>query len=297
MLTVTNHDYPVLILGETGTGKQVLARAIHSCGPRSGYPFVTVDCGALSPTLIESELFGHERGAFTGATQPKKGLFEAAENGTLFLDEVGELPRELQSRLLRVIQEKEVRRVGSTNAIEMKGRVIAATNRNLRDEVKAGTFREDLYYRLNVTSICLPPLRERMSDLPRLVSAFIDKLASQSRQIDGVSPNVWSKLVSHDWPGNVRELENVIARALAFSSGPVLRDVDIVVGDAPVSSGTVGSSDAFSLDAIERKTILRVLAEANGNKTKTAPRLGISQTTLHRRLKHYEAYELPIVNR
>jgi DNA-binding NtrC family response regulator len=298
VLTVSGHDCPVLILGETGTGKEILARTIHSCSPRSGHPFVTVDCGALSPTLIESELFGHERGAFTGATQPKKGLFEAAENGSLFLDEVGELPKELQSRLLRVIQEKEVRRVGSTKPIDMKARIIAATNRNLADGVKTGTFREDLYYRLNVASIHLPPLRERMSDVPLLVSAFIEKLASQSRRIDSVSPNVWPKLMCHDWPGNVRELQNVIGRALTFGSGPVLREDDILlIGDGEEVSSNQKSSSPSSLDSVERKTILRVLAEVKGNKTHAAARLGIGLTTLHRKLKHYEPYELSIASR
>jgi DNA-binding NtrC family response regulator len=298
VLTVSGHDCPVLILGETGTGKEVLAHTIHSCSPRAAYPFVIVDCGALSPTLIESELFGHERGAFTGAIQPKKGLFEAAENGSLFLDEVGELPKDLQCRLLRVIQEREVRRVGSTKPIEMRARIIAATNRNLADGVRAGTFREDLFYRLNVASICLPPLRERMSDLPLLVSAFIEKLSGQFRQIDIISPGVWPKLTSHDWPGNVRELQNVIARALAFGSGPVLREDDVLlIGDgAELSSGN-SSLNTSSLGTIQRKMILRVLAEVNGNKTHAAARLGISLTTLHRKLKHYEPYEMSIASR
>jgi DNA-binding NtrC family response regulator len=298
VLTVSAHDYPVLILGETGTGKEVLAHTIHSCSPRAGYPFVTVDCGALSPALIESELFGHERGAFTGAVQPKKGLIEAAENGTLFLDEIGELPKELQSRLLRVIQEREVRRVGSTKPIEMRARIIAATNRNLVEGIKSGTFRQDLYYRLNVASICLPPLRERMSDLPLLVSAFIEKFASRSRRIDRISPNAWPKLVSHDWPGNVRELQNVIARALTFGSGPVLREDDILlIEDGEEVSSNPKSASPSSLDSVERKAILRVLAEVKGNKTKAAARLGIGLTTLHRKLKHYEPYELSIASR
>jgi DNA-binding NtrC family response regulator len=297
VLTVCGHDCPVLILGETGTGKEVLAHTIHSCSPRAAYPFVIVDCGALSSTLIESELFGHERGAFTGATQPKKGLFEAAENGSLFLDEIGELPKELQSRLLRVIQEKEVRRVGSTKPIGMKSRVIAATNRNLADGVKNGTFREDLYYRLNVASIYLPPLRERMSDLPLLVSGFIEKFASQSRRIDRISPNVWPKLISHDWPGNVRELHNVIARALVFGSGPLLREDDILIGDAAEMSLGGKSSNAISLDAVERQTILRALIEAKGNKSQAASRLGIGLTTLHRKLKQYESCELSVAGR
>jgi|SRR5580704_14323364 DNA-binding NtrC family response regulator len=290
ILKISNHDYPVLILGETGTGKEVVARAIHCSGSRAGGPFVPVDCGALTPTLIESELFGHERGAFTGAIHTKIGLFEAAHMGTLFLDEIGDLPKELQSKLLRVLQEREVRRLGSTALKHVDIRVIAATNRNLEAEVKGGNFREDLFYRLNVVQITLTPLRERMADLPLLIGAFLQKFGGDATQDSRISPNVWPRLSGYHWPGNVRELENVIERGLALGSGSVLHEDDVVVGPEREDTGvSTLPEDTLCLDAIERKAILRALRETNGNKLTAAQLLGIGKTTLYRKLKEYES--------
>ena len=224
---ISQHDYPVLILGESGTGKELVARSIHYSGKRANCAFVPVDCASLTPSLIESELFGHVRGAFTGAFQHKTGMFEAANNGTLFLDEIGELPKELQAKLLRVIQERVVRRVGSTQSTPVNIRIIAATNRDLNCAVRAKEFREDLYYRLNVVQLKLPPLRERKSDIPLLVAVFIEKHKLESRPIEHVEHTAWSSLLAHNWPGNVRELENTIESALALGSGPVLQTEDL----------------------------------------------------------------------
>jgi DNA-binding NtrC family response regulator len=289
ILKMSNHDYPVLILGETGTGKEVVARAIHCSGSRASGPFVPVDCAALTPTLVESELFGHEKGAFTGAVQAKAGLFEAAHMGTLFLDEIGELPKELQSKLLRVLEEHEVRRVGSTTPKQVNFRIIAATNRDLQAEVQAGNFREDLFYRLNVVKINLPPLRERMADLPLLVSSFLEKFASEWPRVTCISPNVWPKLSGHHWPGNVRELENVIERGLALGSGSVFHEDDVIVGAERQVTSTQ-TEDLLCLAAMERRTILRALRETNGDKLTAARLLGIGKTTLYRKLKEYELH-------
>ncbi len=205
---------PVLITGESGTGKELVARAIHFRGPLAPMPFVAVDCGSLVPTLMESELFGHEKGAFTGALKAKAGLFQAANGGTIFLDEIGELPLELQAKLLRVLQEKEVRPVGSNDKISVDVRVIAATNRELEAAYRGGTFRKDLYFRLNVVTVHLPSLRERRSDIPQLVHCFLDRYAP-GENIQ-VAPGVMKSFLQYDWPGNVRELENCIARAVAL---------------------------------------------------------------------------------
>jgi DNA-binding NtrC family response regulator len=289
ILKMSNHDYPVLILGETGTGKEVVARAIHCSGSRANGPFVPVDCAALTPTLVESELFGHEKGAFTGATNGTMGLFEAAHMGTLFLDEIGELPKELQGKLLRVLQEREVRRVGATIAKKVNIRIIAATNRDLEAEVKAGNFRDDLFYRLNVVNLNLPPLRERMADLPLLISAFLEKFGSEWPGGSCISPNVWPKLSGHHWPGNVRELENVIERGLALGSGSVLREDDVLVGPVQAHAASTATEDLLDLGALEKRTILRALRETNGDKLTAARLLGIGRTTLYRKLKQYES--------
>jgi len=267
----------------------VVARAIHCSGSRADGPFVPVDCAALTPTLIESELFGHERGAFTGATNGAMGLFEAAHMGTLFLDEIGELPRGLQSKLLRVLQEREVRRVGATITKKINIRIIAATNRDLKAEVNAGNFRDDLFYRLNVVNLNLPPLRERMADLPLLVSAFLEKFGSEWPGGSCISPNVWPKLSGHHWPGNVRELENVIERGLALGSGSVLREDDVLVGPVQASAASTPTEDLLDLGELEKRTILRALEETNGDKLTAARLLGIGRTTLYRKLKQYES--------
>ena len=280
---------PVLITGESGTGKELAARAIHFRGPFAQAPFVAVDCGALVPTLMESELFGHEKGAFTGALKTKTGLFQSANGGTIFLDEIGELPLELQAKLLRVLQEKEVRPVGSNNKISVDVRVIAATNRDLEAAYRAGAFRKDLYFRLNVVTVQLPALRERRSDIPQLVHCFLDRHAP-GENIQ-VTPSAMKSFLAYDWPGNVRELENSIARAVALGDR---RTIDIT--DLPTEVRAVRTSDASedaaalsttALADLERMTILRVFEQVGGDKALAGKMLGISRATLYRKLKQY----------
>lgn len=282
----SNGPFPVMIHGETGTGKELVARCIHSLGPRQRTPFITVDCGSLSPTLIESELFGHSRGAFTGADVAQKGLVEAADTGTCFLDEIGELPVDLQAKLLRVIQEREVRPVGSTLARRVNVRFIAATHRDLTDAVEKGTFRSDLFYRINVIPIEMPTLRERRSDIPLLVAAFLTKHADPARPIERISDDFWRFVGSFSWPGNVRELENFVVRSIALGSGPVLRNED---GYKVPEISVCGcrTMDTRSLAGVERGAILRALAATKGDKIAAAQMLGIGKTTLYRKLKEY----------
>jgi DNA-binding NtrC family response regulator len=282
---------PVLVTGESGTGKELVARAIHFRGPLAQMPFVAVDCGALVPTLMESELFGHEKGAFTGALKSKPGLFHAANGGTIFLDEIGELPLELQAKLLRVLQEKEVRPVGSNEKNPVDVRVIAATNRDLEAAYRAGTFRKDLYFRLDVVTVRLPSLRERRSDIPQLVHSFLDRYAPGENV--QVTPAAMKSFLQYDWPGNVRELENCIARGLALGDRRV-----IDVADLPASIGGAGSagsdgSEASALSTtaladLERMTIIRVVQQAGGDKALAGRMLGISRATLYRKLKQYQ---------
>ena len=227
---VSQHNYPVLILGESGTGKELVARSIHFSGTRQKKPFVPVDCSSLVPTLIESELFGYVKGAFTGAMQSKMGLIQSAGSGTLFLDEIGDLPIDLQAKLLRALQEKEVKPVGSTDRITIATRVIAATNRDLDTAVRQGQFRQDLFFRLNVVQIKLPPLRERKSDIQILVNSFLEKFVDTNGNVRTISEDAMVRLIVYDWPGNVRELENAIERAVALGSGPILH-----VGDLPAN--------------------------------------------------------------
>lgn len=287
---VSQHIYPVLILGESGTGKELVARSVHFLGPRRNRPFVPVDCSALAPTLIESELFGHVRGAFTGATHSKQGIMEAADGGTLFLDEIGDLPVDLQAKLLRAIQEKEVKPVGSTERVSISTRVIAATNRDLEYAVRNGKFRQDLYFRLNVVQIKLPPLRERKSDIRLLVNHFLEKLVEEDRSVPAISEDAMAWLLAYDWPGNVRELENVIERALSLGSGPVLQAADFPTNLHYGASDRMPQNDeVLRLDELERRAILRALREANGDKLAAARLLGIGKTTLYRKLKEYEA--------
>ena len=284
---------PVLIIGESGTGKELVARAIHFRGSFASRPFVAVDCGSLVPTLIESELFGYEKGAFTGALRSRTGLFQSAHGGTIFLDEIGELPLEMQAKLLRVLQEKEVRPVGSNQKIKVDVRVIAATNRDLETEYRAGRFRKDLYFRLDVVSIRLPALRERRSDIPMLVHWFLDRHAKGSGiQITGAAMKA---LLQYDWPGNVRELENCIERATALGDGKNIDVPDLppsVIGSAPPPE-TPGNGMPHShlssndLEDIERATIRRVFEQVNGDKAVAGKMLGISRATLYRKLKRY----------
>ena len=284
---------PVLIVGESGTGKELVARAIHFRGTFANRPLVAVDCGSLVPTLIESELFGYEKGAFTGAIRSKQGLFQSANGGTIFLDEIGELPLEMQAKLLRVLQEKEVRPVGSNQRVKVDVRVIAATNRDLEAEYKAGRFRKDLYFRLDVVTVRLPSLRERRSDIPLLVHWFLDRHANGS-EIQ-VSSAAMKALLQYDWPGNVRELENCIERATTLGDDKLI-DVDdlppSIVSHVPGSdlSVTISSSSSLSstdLEDIERATIQRVFEQVNGDKVMAGKMLGISRATLYRKLKRY----------
>jgi two-component system, NtrC family, response regulator AtoC len=283
---------PVLICGESGTGKELVARAIHFRGALAQAPFLAVDCGSLVPTLMESELFGYEKGAFTGAIKSKAGLFQAADGGTIFLDEIGELPLEMQAKLLRVLQEKEVRPVGSNEKVSIDVRVIAATNRDLEEAYRAGTFRKDLYFRLNVVTVQLPSLRERRSDIPMLTHHFLGRYA-QGAQTQ-VSAAAMKSLLQYDWPGNVRELENCVARAVALGDGKLIDVADLPPAirteqpDSPASQSTDAASlSTTALAEMERMTILRVFEQANGDKVLTGKMLGISRATLYRKLKRY----------
>lgn len=287
---VSQHTHSVLILGESGTGKEMVARSIHYNGPRKQKPFIPVDCSSLVPTLIESELFGYVKGAFTGATHTKMGLLEAAHEGTLFLDEVGDMSVDLQARLLRALQEREVKPVGSTERIRINVRVMAATNRDLENDIRDGRFRQDLYFRLNVVQIKLPPLRDRKTDIPLLVSAFLEKFCDAQRPLRTISEDAMRRLMAYDWPGNVRELENAIERAVALGSGPILHvgDLPSNLQYAPVDHA-LETEQLLSLEELERRAIGRALRETGGDKLAAARLLGIGKTTLYRKLKQYNS--------
>ena len=291
---VSRDNYPVLILGESGTGKELVARSIHYSGARQHKPFVPVDCSALVPTLIESELFGYTKGAYTGAVHAKQGLIESADGGTLFLDEIGNLPVEMQAKLLRVLQEREVKPVGSNDRVAVHVRVIAATNKDLDTAVRAGQFRQDLFFRLNVVQIKLPALRERKSDIPVLVQSFLEKFADPGRPSPTLAEDAMTRLTAYDWPGNVRELENAIERAVALGSGPILHSGDLPSNlQYAVASSTdrmPSEDELLSLDELERRAILRALRESGGDKLMAARMLGIGKTTLYRKLKQYETH-------
>jgi len=281
---------PVLITGESGTGKELVARAIHFRGQYAKRPFVAVDCGSLVPTLIESELFGYEKGAFTGAAKSKEGLFESANGGTIFLDEIGELPLEMQAKLLRVLQEKEVRPVGSNNKVKVDVRVIAATNRDLESGYREGTFRKDLFFRLNVVAVHMPPLRERKADIAALVHWFLNKFAPD--QAIQITREAMQDMLEYNWPGNVRELENCIERAVALGSQNVINVHDLPPAIRRISEDSEPQSEpsavnATDLEELEKETILRVFEQTNGDKALTGRMLGISRATLYRKLKRY----------
>jgi two-component system, NtrC family, response regulator AtoC len=303
---------PVLIYGESGTGQELVARAMHFRGAFSARPFVAVDCGSLVPTLIESELFGYEKGAFTGALKSKQGLFQSADGGTIFLDEVGELPLELQAKLLRVLQEKEVRPVGSNQRVKVDVRVIAATNRDLEAAYKNGTFRKDLYFRLNVVTLFVPSLRERRSDIPQLAHWFLERYAAAGEM--HVASPAMKALMQYEWPGNVRELENCVERAVALGNGQVIDLGDLppaiasggslvpaasrpgsktsvldadLCDAAPVMESARPTVSTTDLEDIERATIQRVFEQVKGDKALAGRMLGISRATLYRKLKRY----------
>lgn len=305
--TVAPSEATVLIIGESGTGKELVARAVRQASHRSDAPFVTVNCAALSPALLESELFGHEKGAFTGADRRREGRFKQADGGTLFLDEIGELPLLLQAKLLRAIQQGEIQRVGSDTPITVNVRVIAATNRALPEEVIAGRFREDLYYRLNVIGIEVPPLRDRVEDVPLLATFFLEKFALSNRKvIKGFTPQSMDILLKYSWPGNVRELENAIERAVILTTGDYIseRELPLVMTSSTknlitsVHSGKaqIQSKDTFkelsqkqilTLEELEKRAIISMLQETSDNKSEAARRLGITRATLHNKLKRY----------
>lgn len=294
-------SHPVLILGESGTGKEMVARAIHANGPNATKPFIPVDCSSLVPTLVESELFGYVKGAFTGANRSKDGLLVSAEGGTVLLDEIGELPLDLQAKLLRVLQEKEVRPVGATHRVPISARILAATHRDLTEMAEQGRFRKDLYYRLNVVNLRIPALRQRREDIPLLIAHFLDRRGREYGKSFSVSDEMLRVLMDYDWPGNVRELEHVIERACTYCSGTVLQ-----LGDSPspiveyytnmqpkaahpaaLNDTSLAAHSIPSLAEMEKQAILNTLKALQGDKLAAAKLLGIGKTTMYRKLKEY----------
>jgi DNA-binding NtrC family response regulator len=287
VLRVSATRHPILILGESGVGKGLVAREIHAHSPWKDRSFVTVDCPALTPTLIETELFGHARGAFTGAGQSRDGLLAAAGGGTLFLDEIGELPVHLQPKLLHALEEREVKPVGSNQQVRLEARIIAATNEDLEAAMGRGTFRTDLYFRLNVLSMTLPPLREHKSDIPELVRYFLQCNAAEGAGGATVSGEAMHYLMSYDWPGNVRELFNWLRRALALGSGPRIQVGDLPPELARKVTSPPGLHGPPTLRDLERRTILDAVQAVAGDRIRAAKLLGIGKTTIYRKLKEY----------
>jgi two-component system response regulator HydG len=292
---VAQSTHPVLVLGESGTGKELVARTIHAFGPNSQKPFLPVDCGSLVPTLIESELFGYVKGAFTGANRSKDGLLVSAEGGTVFLDEIGELSLDLQAKLLRALQEKEIRPVGGTKAVPINARILAATNRDLEQAVAQGNFRRDLYFRLNVLTLRIPPLRSRRQDIPLLVGHFLESMGRVSGIHRNISDDALKLMLAYDWPGNVRELENCLQRACAMTSGPTIHTVDLPTqiqnwraqGEAAAVSQVKAANGIVPIAEVERRAILTAVEQLHGDKLEAARLLGIGKTTLYRKLKEY----------
>ncbi len=282
----------VLIQGESGTGKELAARAIHRGSPRREAPFVSLNCGALPAQLLESELFGYEKGAFTGATAAKPGQFELAHGGTIFLDEIGECSPELQVRLLRVLQEKEVQRLGGTRRVPTDFRLVAATNRDLAGEVRAGRFREDLFYRINVVEVTAPPLRERREDIPLLAACFLERFARrEGKPVEGIAGAALERLAAHEWPGNVRELENAIERGVVVSRGPLLEVDDLPPQLRPAPAATAPAIDFAGRDVplaeVEAAVVAAALQRHEGNKSRAARALGISRKLLYSKLREH----------
>ncbi len=288
-------DTTVLITGESGTGKGLIARKIHQLSRRSGFPFVSVDCSTLVPSLFESELFGHVKGAFTGATTHKIGKFEMADGGTLFLDEIANINLELQAKLLKAVEEKEISRVGSQRITKVDVRIVAATNRDLQKAVSKGEFREDLYFRLNVVALTTPPLRERKEDIPLLVEYFLKRFAlNHGRKLLKVAPDVLSRLKEYEWPGNVRELENAVERLAIFAQDDVITLEDLAMARVPQAglAPRLHYSGKLPLEEVEKAHILGVLKDTNGNRTEAAKILGIDRKTLRLKLQKWGIHEL-----
>jgi two-component system response regulator HydG len=292
MSMVAPSEATVLIVGESGTGKELIANAIHQNSPRGEKALIKVNCAALPETLLESELFGHEKGAFTGAVARKQGRFQLAHNSSIFLDEIAEMAPATQAKILRVLQEREFELLGSTQTIKVDTRVIAATNRNLEEEIQAGRFREDLYYRLNVVTVEVPPMRQRREDIALLADFFLKQYAEKNRRlIKGFAPRATDLLMRYDWPGNVRELENIIERAVIMARGEVITPLefpsDLQELDEELKAAQVDLSTGRSLKEVEKDMILRTLEETGGNRTHAAKILGISRRTLQLKLKEY----------
>ncbi len=278
----------VLLLGESGTGKELVARAIHNWSERKDQPFVAINCVGLAKELLESDLFGHEKGSFTGAHQQKKGKMELADGGTVFLDEVGDITSELQTKLLRFLQEREFERVGGTKPIRVDVRIVAATNRNLDADIKAGRFREDLFYRLNVVPITLPPLRERKEDIPELANVFLRRFANETNKIfSALTGEALDQLAAYDWPGNVRELANIVERAVVLGAGPKLDLADLPEGVTGAAQPDAGAPLSYhkAIDGARRELIQKALDQSGGNRTKAAQILGLHKTHLFRLLR------------
>jgi len=292
LATIAPSEATVLVTGESGTGKELIARAIHANSQRRKGPYVAVNCAALTETLLESELFGHEKGAFTGAERRREGRFLLADKGTIFLDEIGEMSLPMQVKLLRAIQEREIQRVGGEQTIKVDVRILAATNRDLKEEVEAGNFRQDLYYRLNVVALALPPLRERLEDIPLLAVHFLNKFAVKNgKQVKGFTPGAMDRLLKHPWPGNVRELENAVERAVVLLVGEYVSERELPPAIIQTQDGGQCPEPGFSnmtLEEIERIAILDALEATEGNKSEAARRLGITRKTLHAKLQKYE---------
>lgn len=287
---VAPSDATVLVCGESGTGKELIARAIHANSGRSQGPFVAVNCAALSDNLLESELFGHEKGAFTGADRRRDGHFAHADTGTLFLDEIGEISPAMQVKLLRVIQEREFQRVGGDQSVRVDVRLVAATNRNLEKEVEEGRFRQDLYFRLNVVTLDMPPLRNRVEDIPLLAQHFLERYSAKNNKIiKGFTPSAMDCLLKHPWPGNVRELENVVERAVVLLVGDYVseRELPASVASAPAGDASPVQLAGLSLDEVEKRAVLQTLEACGGNKSEAARRLGVTRKTLHAKLARY----------
>ena len=297
--TVAPSDATVLIIGKSGTGKELVARSIHQLSSRADGPWVAVNCAALSENLLESELFGHEKGAFTGADKRREGRFLQASGGTLFLDEIGEIPLQMQVKLLRALQQREIQRVGSDETISVDVRIVAATNRDLAEEIRAGRFREDLYYRLNVVSIMVPSLAERREDIPLLAQHFLQIQGEPNRKdVKGFTPLAMDMLLRYDWPGNVRELENAVERAVVLLFGQYVSERELPQAvvesyrppqeiSAPLPDGGGGPDEPRTLEDVERDFIIRTVRECGDNKSEAAKRLGISRKTLHTKFKSY----------